>query len=82
MVRLVPLRQTINNCAPGGSVTFAAGIAGGTINLVEQGYLYSSIGIEKALTIDGTGRNITIVGSTQSGNAPIGGPDNVFTIGY
>lgn len=77
------LRSIIGSCPAGNTITFAAGINGGTIQLVEQAWDYSSLGIEKEVVIDGTGSNITIVGSTQSGNAPIGGPDNVFTLaGY
>lgn len=76
------LRQTINNCAAGGTVTFASGIAGDTIFLQEQSWQYSSLDIQKEIIIDGTDSDITIVGSTYSffDNAPQ--PDNVFLIGF
>lgn len=51
------LRQAVADAIAGDTIVFASGITGQTITLS------SSIAINKNLTIDGTGRNITLAGN-------------------
>lgn len=72
------LREAINNCAGGGTVTFDPALDGGVIQLETQAWDFASLGIEDEITIDGTGVDITVLG----GETVDGDPDNVFTVDF
>ncbi|MCL2347719.1 MAG: right-handed parallel beta-helix repeat-containing protein, partial [Planctomycetaceae bacterium] len=59
---LISLREAINYAQPGDTITFDASMKGKTITLNEE-----ALSIDKSISIDATGRNITIDGDKKSG---------------
>ncbi|MBR5160234.1 MAG: hypothetical protein IKW80_01300, partial [Thermoguttaceae bacterium] len=80
------LKNAIDSVSEGGTITFSPSLAGGTLTLptsdLSTGYIddISAYSIQKSLTIDASGLNLSIVGDGIFGIFTIAGSDTDVTI--
>ncbi|MBR6436656.1 MAG: hypothetical protein IKS45_09135, partial [Thermoguttaceae bacterium] len=77
------LKNAIQSVSEGGTITFSPSLAGGTLTMptsnTSTGYVYS-FSIQKSLTIDASGLDISIVGDGNMGIFTVSGEDSDVTI--